>query len=184
MATFFTTISEELRKFISEQKIFFVATAAEGSRINLSPKGIDTFRCLSETAAAYLDLTGSGNETAAHVTADGRITVMFCSFEAEPRIVRLYGQGRVIQPRDVEWSQCIVPFPTFAGTRQLIWIDVKSVQTSCGFSIPLMSFLGERALLETWAAKKGPHGLREYWRTRNQRSIDDLPTGMHIDPAD
>lgn len=181
MATFYTTISDELRNFISEQKIFFVATAAAGARINLSPKGIDTFRCISETVVAYLDLTGSGNETAAHLTADGRITVMFCSFEIQPRILRLYGRGRVVQPRDAEWEGTITRFPTFVGTRQLMLIDVESVQTSCGFSIPLMSFQGERALLEGWATKKGPDGLREYWRTRNQRSIDDLPTGLYTD---
>lgn len=182
MAKFYSQLSDELRNFIGTQSIFFVATAAAGTRINLSPKGIDTFRCISETIVGYLDLTGSGNETAAHLRADGRITVMFCSFTAKPLILRIYGEGKVIRPQDETWENYRSLFPSFAGTRQFMRIDIQSLQTSCGFSIPLMTLDGERPLLEEWAVKKGPEGLQEYRRTRNQRSIDDLPTGL-IDDA-
>lgn len=178
MAKFYSQLSDELHNFIRAQSIFFVATAAAGTRINLSPKGIDTFRCISETVVGYLDLTGSGNETAAHLRADGRITIMFCSFTAKPLILRIYGEGKVIRPQDEEWENYSTLFPSFAGTRQFMRIDIQSLQTSCGFSIPLMALEGERPLLEEWAVKKGPEGLQEYWRTRNQRSIDNLPTGL------
>src|SRR5205814_4953448 len=122
----------ELIDFIRRQSLFFVATAASGGRINLSPKGMDTFRVFGPNAVGYLDLTGSGNETAAHLQHDGRITVMFCSFDTKPIILRLYGTGRVVRPRDEQWQQAIASFEPMPGQRQIVLIDVQSLQTSCG----------------------------------------------------
>ena len=136
MAKFYAELNTDLRDFIARQHLFFTATAAEG-RINLSPKGMDSFRCLDEHNVAYLDVTGSGNETAAHLRADGRITLMFCSFDTQPVILRLYGQGRVIRPRDAEWHALSGHFPPLTGSRQIMLIRVESVQTSCGYGVPL-----------------------------------------------
>lgn len=171
-------INSRIQKFIEGQKIFFVATAAQGSRINLSPKGMDTFRVLDKKRVVWLNLTGSGNETAAHLSADGRITVMFCSFEGPPMILRIYGKGRIIHPKHEDWVEGIRLFPDLAGKRQLIDIEVESVQTSCGMSIPLFDFKSERRELDDWARKKGEEGIKEYWKEKNEKSIDGLPTGI------
>jgi Pyridoxamine 5'-phosphate oxidase len=178
MAKFYAELTEELCDFISRQHLFFTATAAAEGRINLSPKGMDSFRCLDKRTVAYLDVTGSGNETAAHLGADGRITVMFCSFDAQPVILRLYGHGRVIRPRVAEWSSMAQHFPTLSGTRQIMVISVESVHTSCGYGIPLYQYQGERGTLLRWAEKKGPQGLADYWQEKNQTSIDGLPTRL------
>jgi hypothetical protein len=178
MAKFYPHLTSELREFIAQQHIFFVATAPQQGRINLSPKGIDTLRCLSDRALAYLDLTGSGNETSAHVQENGRITIMFCSFADKPLILRLYGQGKVCRPRDPEWHQLYDLFPTTHGARQVISIDIESAQTSCGFGVPLYDYEGEREMLTAWAEKKGDRGLKEYWSSKNQYSIDGLPTHL------
>lgn len=171
-------INSRIQKFIEGQKIFFVATAAEGSRINLSPKGMDTFRVLDKKRVVWLNLTGSGNETAAHLSADGRITVMFCSFEGPPMILRIYGKGRIIHPGHEDWDEGIRLFPDLAGKRQLIDIEVEMVQTSCGMSIPLFDFKSERRELDDWAREKGEEGIKEYWKEKNEKSIDGLPTGI------
>ncbi len=141
-------INKRINKFISAQKIFFVATATDDSRINLSPKGMDSFRVIDEKRVLWLNLTGSGNETAAHLHADGRITIMFCAFEGAPMILRLYGKGKVINPNDEQWPSAVDQFPKQAGTRQIIDIDIEKVQTSCGMSIPYFDFKEERLQLE------------------------------------
>lgn len=181
MAKFYPHLNPELQEFIAQQHIFFVATAPQQGRINLSPKGIDTLRCLSDRALAYLDLTGSGNETSAHVQQTGRITMMFCSFTEKPLILRLYGQGNICRPRDAEWHQMYDLFPTTPGARQIIRIELESVQTSCGFGVPLYDYAGEREMLTDWAQKKGDLGLQEYWSHKNQYSIDGLPTNLLVD---
>ena len=178
MAKFYTELSAAHRGFIARQHLFFTATAAGTGRINLSPKGMDSFRCLDGNTVAYLDVTGSGNETAAHLHADGRITLMFCSFDTQPLILRLYGRGRVLRPGDGEWSAFSRHFPLLPGARQIMAVTVESAQTSCGYGVPLYDYEGERDTLLRWAEKKGPQGLADYWREKNQTSIDGLPTRL------
>ncbi|NIR99372.1 MAG: pyridoxamine 5'-phosphate oxidase family protein [Gammaproteobacteria bacterium] len=178
MAKMFSRLDDTLQAFIDRQKIFFTATAPANGRINLSPKGMDTFRVLDERTVAYLDLTGSGNETAAHLEDDGRITIMFCSFDETPLILRLYGRGRVIRPGDHEWKTLCSRFPRLPGARQIIVLFMDSGQTSCGFGVPLCDSMQPRDTLREWALKKGEDGLRAYWRDRNQSSIDGLPTKL------
>ena len=178
MAKQYDHINPRIRKFIEAQKIFFVATSTADSRINLSPKGMDTFRVLEEKRVTWLNLTGSGNETAAHLEADGRITIMFCAFEGAPMILRLYGTGTVIHPGHEHWDKLLANFPDLAGKRQIIDIEIEMVQTSCGMSIPFYDFKGERRELDDWAKGKGEDGIREYWKEKNVKSIDGLPTGI------
>ena len=179
MAKFFPELSSAHRTFIARQKIFFVASAPGCGRVNLSPKGMDTFRVLSEARVGYLDATGSGNETAAHLGENGRITIMFCSFEEAPLILRLNGHGRAVQPADSEWLQLRphfgLPLP---GERQLIVAEVESVQTSCGFGVPFYDYRAERGTLVAKAEEIGPARLAAYRAERNVRSIDGLPTGI------
>lgn len=178
MAKFLDQIDDKIRKFIGEQKMFFTASAPETGRINLSPKGINTFRVLDEKTVCYLDLTGSGNETAAHLAENGRLTIMFCSFSGAPLILRLYGQGKVIHPRSENWNDFAGLFDEFPGTRQIIVLEIESLQTSCGFGIPLYEYQEDRTMLTDWAANKGSEGIENYWRDKNQTSIDGLPTGI------
>ena len=176
MAKHYDHINKRLEKFIATQKIFFVATATDKSRINLSPKGMDSFRVIDQKRVLWLNLTGSGNETAAHLDADGRITIMFCSFEGAPMILRIYGKGKVIHPNDENWEQTVAHFPSLAGTRQIMDVRIDMVQTSCGMSIPYFDFKEERLELDDWAKKKGPEGIRDYWKAKNETSIDGIPT--------
>jgi hypothetical protein len=178
MARFYSELDDSRRAFIAAQKIFFTATATADGRINLSPKGMDSLRILSDNSIAYLDLTGSGNETAAHLKHDGRMTMMFCSFGANPLILRLYGRGRIVRRQDSAWVELRAQFPALPGERQLIVLDVESMQTSCGYAVPQYSYRGERETLARWAEKKGVTGLLDYWREKNQRSIDGLTTGL------
>jgi hypothetical protein len=178
MGKFHPELDSSLRAFIARQHLYFVATAPRSGRINLSPKGIDTFRVLGGRRAAYLDLTGSGNETAAHLLDDGRITVMFCSFEGDPSILRLYGRGRAVRPGDADWPGLLAAFPACLGVRQIVVIEVESLQTSCGFGVPLYAYQGEREALAQWAERKGERGLAEYRSEKNRLSIDGLPTGV------
>ncbi|MBD0364452.1 MAG: pyridoxamine 5'-phosphate oxidase family protein [Coleofasciculus sp. C3-bin4] len=178
MAKFYSDLDASLQNFIKEQKIFFTATAPQKGRINLSPKGIDTFRCIDNKTVAYLDLTGSGNETSAHLNEDSRMTIMFCSFSDNPLILRLYGQGKVIRPRDKEWQTFYSLFKPLPGERQIIVLEVDSAQTSCGFGVPVYEFKEERKTLIEWANKKGEHGIYEYWEAKNLKSIDGLPTKL------
>lgn len=181
MAKFFTELSEGLRKFIVAQKIYFVSTAPAAGRVNLSPKGMDTFRVLGPQRVGYLDATGSGNETAAHLRENGRVTMMFCAFEGAPLILRLYARGRSVQAGDPEWTQLRPLFgPPLAGERQLIVGEIESVQTSCGYAVPFFDYQGEREQLIEWAEKKGTEGLAAYHAEKNQRSIDGLPTGLQL----
>jgi hypothetical protein len=172
------SISPELQSFIEAQRVFFVATAPleAGGHVNLSPKGMDTFRVLSPARVAYLDLTGSGNETAAHLAQNGRVTFMFCAFEGKPMILRLYGRGRLVTPASAEWGELSPRFPALPGARQVVVADVTRVQTSCGFGVPRMTFDAERDALVRWAESKGEDGLRRYREQKNRTSIDGLPT--------
>ena len=178
MAKFYSDLDASLQNFIKEQKIFFTATAPQKGRINLSPKGIDSFRCIDNKTVAYLDLTGSGNETSAHLNEDSRMTIMFCSFSDNPLILRLYGQGKVIRPRDKEWQTFYSLFKPLPGERQIIVLEIDSAQTSCGFGVPVYEFKEERKTLIEWANKKGEQGIYEYWEAKNLKSIDGLPTKL------
>lgn len=173
-------ITDELRAFMEAQPIFFVATAPldGGGHINVSPKGLDTFRVLDAGRAAYLDLTGSGNETSAHLLENGRVTIMFCAFAGPPRIVRLYGRGRTVLPGSPEWDVLSAAFPIVAGTRQIIDVSVRRVQTSCGFGVPLMDGARPRDQLIRWAQAKGDDGMERYRAENNVRSIDGLPAPL------
>jgi hypothetical protein len=177
MAQFFEGLSSRLIEFIRAQQVFFVASAAMDSRVNLSPKGLDTLRVLDETTVAYLDITGSGNETAAHVLHGGRITMMFCSFGEKPLILRLYGKGEIIRPHDPTWNDLIERFDPLPGQRQIVLLHIESIQTSCGFGVPRMELIEPRPTLSQWAAGKGAEGILEYRAKKNVRSIDGLPTG-------
>lgn len=171
-------ISPALEDFIRKQKIFFVATAMESGRVNLSPKGMDTLRVLDENRVMWLNLTGSGNETATHLKSSNRITVMFCAFEGKPLILRLYGTARVYHHGEEEWEDYIGLFPELAGSRQLIDIHVELVQTSCGMAVPFMDYQGEREELKAWAEKKGEERLKEYRKEKNALSLDGYPTDL------
>ncbi len=176
MAKFYSELTEALQSFIAEQHVFFTATAPHQGRINLSPKGIDTLRCLDAHTVAYLDLTGSGNETSAHLIENGRMTMMFCSFSDRPLILKLYGTGRVIRSIDPDWNALYAQFKPIAGARQIIEMQIESAQTSCGNGVPIYEFVEERSAIVTWAEKKGQAGLEQYWRDKNQVTIDGLPT--------
>lgn len=175
MASFKTSLSEDLIEFIRQQPIFFTASTAGQGRINLSPKGINTFRVLGEKRVCYLDFVGSGNETAAHIQHDGRLTIMFCSFGEKPLILRLYGRGQVIRPDAPEFAELTKLFDSKPGVRQIIALNVETLQTSCGFGVPEMSLVRHRETLNDWCAKKGPEALAEYERAKNRKSIDGLP---------
>ncbi len=178
MARFYPALTPELTEFIARQKVFFVATNAPEGRINLSPKGLDSLRVLDVNTVAYLDLTGSGAETIAHIRVDPRMTLMLCSFAAEALILRLYGRAEAIGPRDTAWPELSVRFPSHPGARQIIRLRVDSLQTSCGAGLPLMGYAGERGTLTEWARKKGEDGIAEYRKQKNAVSIDGLPTGL------
>lgn len=182
MGKSYKEITPELKDFILDQKIFFVATATSSSRINISPKGLDTLRILSPQKLLWLNLTGSGNETAAHLQVDGRITLMFCSFEGAPLILRIYGKGKAIHPWEKRWEELIGRFPSLPGSRQIIEMSVDLVSTSCGFGVPLFHFMGNREELIRWSNKKGEKGIRKYWIEKNAKSIDGLPTEFSQPP--
>jgi hypothetical protein len=177
MGKIYHAITDDLRSFIAEQPVFFVATSplAADAHVNISPKGLDTFRVVAPDRVAYLDLTGSGNETSAHLHENGRITVMFCAFAGPPRILRLYGRGRTILPGSTEWNELLPGFRMIMGARQIIDIVVERVQTSCGFGVPLMDNARPRDTLIRWAEAKGEDGLERYRSDKNVRSIDGLP---------
>lgn len=181
MAKQFPAIDQRHREFILRQHVFFVASAAAESRVNISPRSTDGLRVLGSNAVAYLDRTGSGNETAAHIRAGGPVTIMLCAFDGPPLILRLYGRGIVHHPGSVAFEALLAEhFGGSAplGTRQIVALDVGTVQTSCGFGVPLFEYEAERTAMDKWARSKGEAALEAYRREHNARSIDDLPTGL------
>lgn len=180
MGKFFDSITPDHIEFIQKQRMFFVATAplsADG-HINMSPKGLDSFRYLGGNTVGYLDLTGSGNETSAHVAENSRITLMFCAFEGPPNILRLYGRGQVALPDTPEWDALAPHFEIIPGARQIITAEISKVQTSCGFAVPLYDYVEDRPTLVRWAETKGEDGLIAYRQQKNVCSIDGLPTPL------
>jgi hypothetical protein len=176
----FDYLLPEHADFIRKQRLFFVGSAplSEDGHVNLSPKGHDVLRIFSTTELAYLDLTGSGNETSAHLAENGRITLMFSAFEGPPMILRVYGTGHVILPGSSEWERLISQFELLPGARQIIYITLHKVQTSCGFAVPNFTYTGERDTLQRWAAQKGEEGIRQYHHDKNRVSLDGLPTPL------
>ncbi|MCU1371516.1 MAG: hypothetical protein JWO77_2710 [Ilumatobacteraceae bacterium] len=177
MGRSFPAIPDHLVSWMEEQPVFFVASAPLGvdGHVNVSPKGGDSFRVTGPNSVAYLDFTGSGAETIAHTRENGRLTVMFTSFGAKPNIVRLFGRGRPVLPGDDGFDELAGRFPPNPGTRSVVTLDVAEVTTSCGYSIPRMELIGPRSTLDDWAERKGPDGLADYRRQKNQTSIDGLP---------
>lgn len=176
MAKFYTELDESLKAFIRAQQIYFHASAPNQGRINISPKGLDTFRILNDRCVGYLDLTGSECETAAHIAENGRLTLMFCSFDEKPLILRLYGRGRVIHRRDPQWVEVRTHFKAYPGERQIVVLDIESIMSTCGFAVPLFEFKGEREQLTELVCKMGDEKMDEYRQKKNQISIDGLPT--------
>jgi hypothetical protein len=173
-----TEITPELSAWIRAQKLFFVATAplAGTGHVNLSPKGLDCFRVLGPREVAYLDLTGSGAETMAHLRENGRITVMFCAFDGPPRILRLFGRGEAHALGSEAYGNLQGRFTDWPGARAIVRIEVELVRTSCGWGVPLFTPVGDRVLLPEWSEKKGDEGLEAYRQEKNRRSLDGLPS--------
>ncbi|MEZ5572213.1 MAG: pyridoxamine 5'-phosphate oxidase family protein [Halioglobus sp.] len=178
MSEQYTRLNEKLSAFIQAQHMYFVGTAGAEGYVNVSPKGMDSFRIIDDTTVAWLNLTGSGNESAAHVLENGRMTVMFCSFDKQPLIMRLYGQATVTHPRDARWSELTALFPAYTGARQVFVLDLELVQTSCGYAVPYYKLKGERPTLTKWADNKGEAGVRDYWMQNNMKSLNDKDTGI------
>jgi hypothetical protein len=173
----YSAIDDSLRQFIEAQPVFFVGSApldAQG-HVNVSPKGLDTLRVFGPAEVAYLDLTGSGIETLSHVKENGRIVLMFCAFEGPPKIVRIYGKGRALEPGDAEFASLLAAFPQHEGVRAIIAVEITRIADSCGFGVPWMRLKGQRDQLPKWTSSKGPAGMKQYRSERNQRSIDGLP---------
>lgn len=174
----FTGMTPEHSTFIQKQKMFFVGTAANEGRVNISPKGMDTFRILNANKVVWLNLTGSGNETAAHLIRNDRMTILFCAFDGKPMILRLYGNAKIYHTRDAKYREYIDLFPKMMGSRQIIELEVDLVQNSCGFAVPLMDFKAQRTLLTDWTGKQGPERLEQYQKEKNVLSIDQYETGI------
>ncbi|WP_189008983.1 pyridoxamine 5'-phosphate oxidase family protein [Deinococcus roseus] len=170
------SITPILHEFIEKQNIYFVGTAGAEGHVNLSPKGMDSLRVLGPNRVAWLNVTGSGNESAAHVLENQRMTLMFCAFEGPPMILRLYGKARVYHAYDPEWTAKTALFPDFPGTRQVFEVDVELVQTSCGMAVPFFDYQEEREELNAWAEKKTPEQIHAYWEQKNTVSLDGKPT--------
>ena len=172
----YTQLNAPLTAFIEQQKMFFVATAGLDTRVNLSPKGMDSLRVLSPNRVIWLNVTGSGNETAAHVIEMPRMTVMFCAFEGAPMILRLYGQAKVYHPKDAAFQSLISHFPELPGARQIFDLDIDLVQSSCGMGVPLFDYKEDREQLNQWAGNLSEQGVSRYWEQKNQHSLDGKPT--------
>lgn len=180
MAQHYDSLTPKLQDFIAQQQLFFVASAplsADG-HVNLSPKGLDSFRILSPHGVAYLDVTGSGNETSAHVQENGRITLMFCAFQGPPMILRIYGRGTTVLPQSLKWDALYPLFPPLPGARQILHVEVTQVQTSCGMAVPLFHYQQQRQDLVQWAEQKGEDALKAYRQTKNRISLDGLVTPL------
>jgi len=171
----YDAIDDKLRAFIEAQHVFFVATAPHDGHVNLSPKGLDSFRVLGPREVAYIDYVGSGAETIAHLRENGRITIMLCSFEGPPKILRLHGTGEVVEPQDAAFADLRSNFSDDMTPRSIIRVDVERISDSCGYGVPVMSFEAERSLLRQWADKRGDEKLEQYQVERNAASIDGLP---------
>jgi hypothetical protein len=182
----YAELDQSLQDFIGLQHVFFVATAplSPQGHVNLSPKGLDTLRVLGPRRVAYLDLTGSGAETVAHLRENGRVTLMFCAFTGRPRIVRLYGRGQPVEPGDAAWEALVSPFPGREDARAVIDVEIDRIADSCGYAVPLFEYVGERTQLVEWAARKGTEGLRHYRAEKNATSIDGLPALRSAELAD
>jgi Pyridoxamine 5'-phosphate oxidase len=176
MGKVYQQLDEAHVRFTGRQHVFFAGTAPDSpdGHLNVSPKGLDTFRILGPKSVAYLDLTGSGIETVAHLRQNGRITILFCSFEGRPLILRLHGRGRVVEPGDPEWDGLIARFPEYPGARSVVVVDLERIADSCGFAIPLYKYRGERSQLTDYARNKGPEGLERYRAQKNRASIDGI----------
>jgi Pyridoxamine 5'-phosphate oxidase len=176
MGKVYEHLDDSLIGFIGRQHLFFVGTAPDSpeGHLNISPKGLDTFRILGPSSVAYLDLTGSGIETVAHLRQNGRITILFCAFEGRPLILRLYGRGRVVEPGDLDWDRLIADFPEYPGIRSVVVMDVERIADSCGFAVPLYEYKGERSQLIDYANKKGPESMEAYRAQKNSSSIDEI----------
>lgn len=177
MASYYDSIPSHLASWIKTQPMFFVATAPSGDsgHINLSPKGLDTFRIVDPHTIAYLDLVGSGAETIAHLRQNGRIVVMFCGFDQPRRILRIWGEGKAHYPGTAEHSLLAESFPEIPGSRSIIRVAITKLGTSCGGGVPLMEMVSQRDYLPTWAEKKGPGAMWEYQKENNALSLDGLP---------
>jgi len=172
----YSELSEKYQQFIEKQKLFFVGTATVDSRVNISPKGMDSFRVLDSTKVIWLNMTGSGNETAAHVQENDRMTIMFTAFEGAPMILRLYGSAEVIHQNDAKWNEYYDLFKATPGARQIFELSLDLVQTSCGMAVPYYDYVGEREQLSNWATKQGEDGIKKYWEKKNQQSLDGVAT--------
>ncbi|MDZ4700786.1 MAG: pyridoxamine 5'-phosphate oxidase family protein [Rhodothermales bacterium] len=180
MATFYDALTDELQVFIEQQPIFFTGSAPADGRVNVSPKGMDSFRCFDARTVGYLDVTGSGNEAAAHIGENGRLTIMFCSFTRQTLILRLYGRGEVARRGTARWAELIDRFTLLRGARQIVVLHIDSVQTSCGYAVPIMEYVRDRDTLVKWAGGQTDEELVAYRERKNTRSIDGLPTGSWL----
>ncbi len=181
MAKQFPNLNDQHQNFIAKQHIFFVATAGKDGQVNVSPKGMDSLKILAEDRLVWLNYTGSGNETAAHILESNRMTIMFCSFDEQPLILRVYGEAELIYRKDNRWSEYARFFSELPGARQIFDVKINLVQTSCGFGVPFYEYQGERPILEKWAEKKGTRAIEQYWRENNQVSMDGKDTGLLLD---
>lgn len=172
----YDALSDKLTSFLGAQRIFFVGTAAQSGRVNVSPKGMSSLRVLSPNRVLWLNVTGSGNETAAHLLSSTRMTIMFCAFEGSPMILRLYGNARAVHRGDADWDEFYAHFEALPGARQVFDLHVDLVQTSCGMAVPFFGYRAEREQLQDWAKKKGEAGIVQYWEDKNQLSLDGEPT--------
>ncbi|TFF72499.1 pyridoxamine 5'-phosphate oxidase family protein [Aeromonas taiwanensis] len=180
MGQLFEALSPHHVAFIEAQKIFFVGTAAAEGTVNVSPKGGDSLRVIDPHTLAWLNLTGSGNESASHVLQHPRMTVMFCAFEGAPLILRAYGRARVLHRGDPEWASSLAQFPPSVAARQIFLLDIERVQASCGMSVPLFEYQGDRADLANWSERQGREGIEAYWRKKNQWSLDGLESEILV----
>lgn len=178
MADQFDALTDEMISWIAQQHVFFVASAGSTGRVNLSPKGQDSMRVINGRELLWLNLTGSGNETAAHLLDSNRLTIMWCAFAGPPRILRVYGNAETIHPRDEAWQACAQLMPPPLGARQYYKVHIDMAQTSCGFAVPFMEYGEDRQALDKWTEKRGEQGITDYWQEKNVVSLDGLPTGI------
>ena len=174
----FEELTDKHVEFIGQQHLYFVGTAGAEGFVNVSPKGMDSFRIIDNSTVAWMNLTGSGNESAAHVLENGRMTIMFCSFDKQPLILRMYGVASVFHPRDSQWDRMSTLFPDYVGARQIFQLKIEVVQGSCGYAVPFYEHQGERPTLDNWAQKRGRDGIEAYWKDRNTTTINDKDTGI------